>query len=104
MRSGQRRLILEVGKKRRVVAGAMDWPGLDRWETSEDDAIAKLLLYVPRYVGVAGRAGLAASSSAELPITSWIMRGRSRTGRPEKRQPPATLGTGQGCALPMAGM
>jgi len=30
------RVILEVGKTRRVVAGAMDWPGLDRWGTSED--------------------------------------------------------------------
>ena len=53
------RVILEVGKKRRVVAGAMDWPGLDRWGTSEDDAVAKLLAYVPRYAGVAERAGLA---------------------------------------------
>jgi len=25
------RVILEIGKKRRVVAGEMDWPGLDRW-------------------------------------------------------------------------
>jgi hypothetical protein len=25
------RVILELGKKRKVVAGAMDWPGLDRW-------------------------------------------------------------------------
>jgi hypothetical protein len=24
------RVILEIGKKRRAVAGAMDWPGLDR--------------------------------------------------------------------------
>ena len=55
----QLRLILEIGKKRRVVAGAMDWPGLDRWGTSEDDAIEKLLSYVPRYSGVAERAGLA---------------------------------------------
>ena len=54
------RVILEIGKKRRVVAGAMDWPGLDRWGTSEDDAIAKLLSYVPRYAGVAERAGMAA--------------------------------------------
>jgi hypothetical protein len=51
------RLILEMGKKRRVVAGAMDWPGLDRWGTSEDDALDKLLSYVPRYAGVAERAG-----------------------------------------------
>ncbi len=53
------RVILEVGKKRRVVAGAMDWPGLDRWGTSEEDAVDKLLLYVPRYAAVAGRAGMA---------------------------------------------
>jgi hypothetical protein len=37
----------------------MDWPGLDRWGTSEDDAIDKLLSYVPRYADVAKRAGLA---------------------------------------------
>jgi hypothetical protein len=52
------RVILELGNKRRVVAGAMDWPGLDRWGTSEDDAVEKLLSYVPRYAGVADRAGL----------------------------------------------
>jgi hypothetical protein len=56
--SGTLRVVLEVGKKRRVVAGATDWPGLDRWGTSEDDAVAKLLSYVPRYAGVAERAGL----------------------------------------------
>jgi hypothetical protein len=53
------RVILEIGKKRRVVAGAMDWPGLDRWGTSEDDATEKLLSYLPRYAGVAERAGIA---------------------------------------------
>jgi hypothetical protein len=53
------RVILELGKKRRVVAGATDWPGLDRWGTSEGDALAKLSSYVPRYAGVAERAGLA---------------------------------------------
>jgi len=47
------RVILEIGKKRRVVAGAMDWPGLDRWGTSEDDALGKLSSYLPRYAGVA---------------------------------------------------
>ena len=52
------RVILEIGKKRRVVAGAMDWPGLDRWGTSEDDALGKLSSYLPRYAGVAERAGL----------------------------------------------
>src|SRR5919106_807851 len=52
------RVILEIGKKRKVVAGAMDWPGLDRWGTSEDDALAKLTSYVPRYADVAERAGV----------------------------------------------
>lgn len=53
------RVILEVGPKRRVVAVAMDWPGLDRWGTSEDDALHKLVTYLPRYADVAARAGLA---------------------------------------------
>ena len=52
------RVILEIGKKRRVVAGAMDWPGLDRWGTSESDALEKLSSYLPRYAGVAERAGM----------------------------------------------
>ena len=52
------RVILEIGKKRRVVAAAMDWPGLDRWGFSEDAALEKLASYLPRYVGVAERAGL----------------------------------------------
>ncbi len=56
--TGTLRVILEVGKKRRVVAGAMDWPGLDRWGTSEDDAVQKLRSYVPRYAAVAERAGM----------------------------------------------
>jgi hypothetical protein len=52
------RVILEIGKKRRVVAGAMDWPGLDRWGTSEQHALDKLSSYLPRYAGVAERAGM----------------------------------------------
>ena len=54
------RVILEIGKARRVVAGAMDWPGLDRWGRTEEDALASLLAYVPRYAAVAGRGGLGA--------------------------------------------
>jgi hypothetical protein len=52
------RVILEIGRKRRVVAGAMDWPGLDRWGSSEDDAMEKLSAYRSRYAGVAERARL----------------------------------------------
>ena len=51
------RVVLELGKKRRVVAGAIDWPGLDRWGTSEADSIEKLVAYAPRYARVAERAG-----------------------------------------------
>jgi hypothetical protein len=53
------RVILEIGKKRRVVAGAMDWPGLDRWGAAEDVALGKLSSYRARYAGVAERAGMA---------------------------------------------
>src|SRR4249920_3550193 len=52
------RVILELGKKRRVVAGAMDWPGLDRWGRSEADALETLTRYHPRYEAVAERSGL----------------------------------------------
>jgi len=62
------RVILEIGKKRRIVAGAMDWPGLDRWGTSEDDALAKLETYLPRYAAVAERAGLAAAFGRSGPM------------------------------------
>jgi hypothetical protein len=55
------RVILEIGRKRRVVAGAMDWPGLDRWGTSEDAALDRLSSYLPRYAGVAERAGMGAA-------------------------------------------
>jgi hypothetical protein len=53
------RVILEVGKnERRIVAGATDWPGLDRWGRTDDDAIATLTSYRPRYARIAERAGL----------------------------------------------
>jgi hypothetical protein len=53
------RVILEIGKKRKVAAAAYEWPGLDRWGTSEDSALAKLESYVARYAPVAERADLA---------------------------------------------
>ncbi len=55
----QLRVICEIGPKRRVVAGAMDWPGLDRWGRSEEGALETLTSYLPRYADVARRAGLA---------------------------------------------
>jgi hypothetical protein len=59
------RVILEIGRKRRVVAGATDWPGLDRWGTSEEDALAKLAAYRPRYAPVAARAGISVEFERE---------------------------------------
>ena len=54
------RVLLEIGTKgRRVVAAAADWPGLDRWGKDDDRALETLASYVPRYSGVAERAGLA---------------------------------------------
>jgi hypothetical protein len=50
------RVVLEVGS-RRWVAGAIDWPGLDRAGTSQVDALQALASYRPRYAGVADRAG-----------------------------------------------
>src|SRR5688572_26900992 len=53
------RVLLEVGPKgRRVVANAADWPGLERWGKTDDDAIEKLTAYRRRYAEVAERAGL----------------------------------------------
>ena len=61
MTAARLRVILELGRKRRVVAGALDWPGLDRWGTSDATALERLSAYVPRYERVAERAGLASA-------------------------------------------
>lgn len=52
------RVMLEQGK-RKAVASAFDWPGWDRGARSEDDALAVLAAYRPRYGRVAALAGLA---------------------------------------------
>ena len=59
------RVILEIGKKRKIVAAAMDWPGLDRWGTSEEGAQEKLASYIPRYAEVAERAGMGRAFARE---------------------------------------
>jgi hypothetical protein len=57
--TGQLRVLLEIGPKgKRVVASAMDWPGLERWGRTDEEAIDRLLSYVPRYTPVAERVGL----------------------------------------------
>ncbi len=53
------RVLVEQGPKgKRWVAVAADWPGLERSGRDEDAAVAKLRVYVPRYLRVAERAGL----------------------------------------------
>jgi hypothetical protein len=55
----QLRVLIEIGPKgKRIVAAAMDWPGLERWGKSEQEALERLLAYMPRYLPVAERAGL----------------------------------------------
>ena len=60
------RVVLEVGKApRRVVAGALDWPGLDRWGRTEAAAVDVLRSYVDRYSPVVRRAGLESALAEE---------------------------------------
>jgi len=53
------RVMIEQGKKKRTVASAFDWPGWDRFAKTEDQAVAVLDAYRPRYAKVAAIAGLA---------------------------------------------
>lgn len=51
------RVMLERGKKKRVVASAFDWPGWDRNTKLGGDALAVLDTYRPRFAKVAELAG-----------------------------------------------
>lgn len=51
------RVMIEQGKKKRVVASAFDWPGWDRSAKSGHDVLAVLDRYRPRYAKVAELAG-----------------------------------------------
>lgn len=53
------RVTLEIGPKgKKVVAIAPDWPGLERGAKTEEEAVAMLRSYIPRYSPVAKLAGL----------------------------------------------
>jgi hypothetical protein len=58
-------LIEEAPKGKRWVAIAGDWPGLERNGKSEDEAVEKLIAYLPRYASIARRAGLADELASE---------------------------------------
>lgn len=51
------RVMLEHGKKKRVVASAFDWPGWDRNARLGGDALVVLDIYRPRFAKVAVLAG-----------------------------------------------
>jgi hypothetical protein len=58
-------VVLEVAPKR-TFASALDWPGWARSGRTEDDAVATLLAYAPRFAAVADRAGLELPSGRAL--------------------------------------
>jgi hypothetical protein len=58
------RVMVEQGKKRRVVACAFDWPGWDRSARIDTDVLAVLKSYRPRYAKVAELAGYGAEFGA----------------------------------------
>jgi len=59
------RATLETGPKgKRMVAVAIDWPGLERGATTEQAAIDRLRSYLPRYAPVAKLAGMEAAFAA----------------------------------------
>jgi len=56
------RVTLEIGPKgKKVVAVALDWPGLERGAKTGEAAIDRLLSYVPRYTAVTKLAGMEAA-------------------------------------------
>ncbi len=59
------RVMLETGPKgKRMVAVAIDWPGLERGAKTEQAAIDRLRSYLPRYAPVAKLAGMEAAFAA----------------------------------------
>jgi hypothetical protein len=58
------RVMLEHGKKRRVVACAFDWPGWDRSARIGHDVLPVLASYRPRYAKVAELAGFGTQFAA----------------------------------------
>ena len=62
MTNNSMRVTLETGPKgKKMVAVAIDWPGLERGAKTEELAIEKLQAYMPRYAQVARLADLSAA-------------------------------------------
>lgn len=64
-RQGGYRVFLEVGKKK-VFAGAVDWPGWCRWGKDEEAALQALLAYGPRYARVVEGAGVGFEAPSDV--------------------------------------
>src|SRR5260370_39678341 len=79
--AGAIRVMVERGKKKRVVASAFDWPGWDRSGKSEEEALQALAAYRPRYAKVAELAGLAREfrAAGEMAVVERL-EGTARTG------------------------
>ncbi len=56
--------MVELGKKKRTVATAFDWPGWNRSSKTEEGALGMLTAYRPRYAKVTELAGLAEAFGA----------------------------------------
>ena len=75
-------------RDKKWVAVAIDWPGFERGAKDEAGAIEKLRAYVPRYLPVAKRARLGASSSGRRSSRSssaTVARGRPTSGASRSR-------------------
>ncbi len=63
--ANQLRVTQEIGPKgKKVVAVAIDWPGLSRGASNGEKAVEKLRAYIPRYAPVAKLAGMDAAFAA----------------------------------------
>lgn len=62
---------LEVGPKR-TFAGAVEWPGWCRSGRGEEEALAALRAYAPRYGAVAEAAGLSAPAAKDLDVVERL--------------------------------
>lgn len=71
---GPVRVMVETGKKKRVVACAFDWPGWDRSAKHGHDVLEVLETYRPRYANVAALAGMQAEFAAagELDVVERV--------------------------------
>ena len=68
MTSQLRVLVEQPTRGKRWVAVAADWPGFERGAKTEDEAVEKLVRYVPRYLPVARRVRLGAELAGQTEV------------------------------------